>query len=55
MKSENKVFTPLLQAAEDHLNKFINAVCFLVISHYRYWGRDKGVEEELKYASRIIA
>jgi hypothetical protein len=43
-----KVFTPALQAAQDDLNKFINASCFLVVSHDGYWGRGKEVEEAAK-------
>jgi|ERR1039458_4159854 hypothetical protein len=39
------VFTPALKAAQDDLQKYLEASCYLVISHDGYWGRGDTVDE----------
>ena len=45
---EPPTFTPALQAAQDDLHKYLNASCYLVISHDGYWARGKEVVEAAK-------
>ena len=44
-----RVFTPALEAARDELLKYLEAFCFLVISHDGHWGRS----DTIKKAARV--
>jgi hypothetical protein len=39
------VFTPALKAAQDDMREYLEASCYLVISHDGYWGRADTVDE----------
>ncbi len=40
-----RVFTPALEAARGDLLKYLEAFCYLVISHDGHWGRGDTIEE----------
>ena len=55
-KTPQKVFTPALKAAWNELLKYLEDLCYLVISHDGYWGRgdtiDKGARNCVKQGAR---
>jgi hypothetical protein len=44
-KTQQKVFTPALEAARNDLLKYLEASCYLVISHDGYWGRGDTIDQ----------
>jgi hypothetical protein len=44
-KTQQKVFTPALEAALNDLLKYLEASCYLVISHDGYWGRGNTIDQ----------
>jgi hypothetical protein len=44
-KTQQKVFTPGLEAAQNDLRKYLEASCYLVISHDGYWGRGDTIDQ----------
>ena len=43
--TQRKVFTPALKKVQKDLLKYLEASCYLVISHDWYWARGTSIEE----------
>jgi len=44
-KTQRKVFTPALKKVQKDLLKYLEASCYLVISHDGYWGRGNTIDK----------
>jgi len=51
-KTQQKVFTPALEAARNDLLKYLEASCYLVISHDGYWGRGNTIDQGARCAKQ---